>query len=292
MIASRNGIYKGFGFICRQFDPRVYLQAIVHISGLVIRRKGLLWELSKRDIRDRYAGQWLGSLWALIHPFLLICLYIFVFAYVFAIKVPNAVRGTDDFTIYLLSGLLSWMSFQEILGRSPNSIINETSMVKQVVFPVEVIPLKGIFPAVLTQGIATLLLIIFMLFKGIDLSLTLLLWPLLVSVQIFSMVGVALFLSSITPFIRDIKDIVQITTLVAMYAAPIFYSTSMVPSWGKPVLYLNPVTHMVLCYQDVIYNGTFLNPWSWVFFPLFSFAILGIGARAFIILKNFFGNVL
>lgn len=292
MTAFWSRMYKGAMFISRQVNPWVYLQAISHVMGLVVRRRALLWELSKRDIRDRYAGQWLGSLWALIHPFFLISLYIFVFAYVFAIRVPSAATGTGNFTIYLLSGLLAWMSFQEILGRSPSAIINETSMVKQVVFPVEVIPLKGIFSAVLTQTIATTLLIVFMLVKDIELPLTLLLWPVVLFVQILAMVGVALLLSAITPFVRDIKDIVQVTTLVAMYAAPVFYAASMVPGWGKPALYLNPVTHMVLCYQDVVFNGAILNPWSWLLFPLVSFGVLGIGARAFSVLKNFFGNVL
>lgn len=278
--------------IGRQLNPVVYLQAIVSVTGIIFCRRGLLWEMSKRDIHDRYAGQWLGSLWAIIYPVFIISLYIFVFAYVFEIRGPSSGKGTADFTIYLLSGLLSWMSFQEILGRSPNAVINETSMVKQVVFPVEVIPLKAIFSAVLTQTIATALLITFMFLKQVNLPWTLVLWPVLVAVQIVGMVGISFLFSSVTPFFRDTKDIIQVTSQMIMYTTPIFYSMHMVPTWAKPVVLANPITHMVLCYQDVLYYGTITNPISWLVFMGFSLVLLGIGARSFVVLKNFFGNVL
>lgn len=282
---------KSVTFIIRQLNPLVYLLAIHSVTSIVISRWGLLWEMSKRDIHDRYAGQWLGSLWAIIYPVFIISLYIFVFAYVFAIRAPSA-KGTNEFTLYLLSGLLSWMSFQEILGRSPSAIINETSMVKQVVFPVEVIPLKAIFSAVLTQTIATALLVSFIFYKNATLPKTLILWPLLVVIQIVAMMGISLLFSAVTPFIRDLKDIVQVTAQAIMYTTPIFYSIEMVPKWAKPVVLANPITHMVLCYQDVLYYGSIQHPWSWLFFILFSAILLGLGARFFVMLKNFFGNVL
>jgi len=74
-----------------------------------------------------------------------------------------------------------------------------------------------------------------------------------------------------------------------MYTTPIFYSMHMVPTWAKPVVLANPITHMVLCYQDVLYHGTITNPFSWLVFTGFSLILLGIGARSFVVLKIFSG---
>lgn len=292
-----NSVIRSLLFAIRQLSPAQYVVSVQGVVRIVYRHRALLWELSKRDIKDRYSGAALGQLWAVIHPVCTLALYIFIFAFVFNVSPDISGAGrpplaVHDSAVYILSGVLAWLSFQDVLGRGPYAIINETNMVKQVVFPIEVIPLKCLFSAVLPQIIGTIVLMAYIFVKYRALGFTILLLPYIFFLQVLAMAGISLFLSSLTPFLRDLKEAVQLLSMLAMYSAPIFYTTTMLPTWARPVVYANPVTHMIVCYQDVFCNGSVANPYSWIFFTIFSFLSFCFGCKAFFKLKYFFGNVL
>ena len=106
------------------------------------------------------------------------------------------------------------------------------------------------------------------------------------------MVGVSFFLASIGVFFRDIKDFVQIFSVVGVYLMPTFYLPTLVPSVFRPLLYLNPFSYMIWCFQDLIYFGRLEHRMSWVVFPLISITVFVLGYRVFRKLRPMFGNVL
>ena len=96
-------------------------------------------ELARRDIADRYVGQFLGMFWAVAHPLFMMGIYVFIFAFVFKVKIGDSLDIPRDYTVYILSGLIPWMAFQECMSKSCSAISANSSLVKQVVFPVEVL---------------------------------------------------------------------------------------------------------------------------------------------------------
>ncbi len=265
---------------------------LINLAKLYLRHRQLTWEMIKRDITDRYAGQIFGSAWAIGHPLILMAIYTFVFTFIFSTRMGSQADFPLDYTTYLLSGLIPWMSFQESMGRGTTAILSNANLVKQVVFPLEILPVKGIFSSLLTQTVATLFLMAYVAIKFGTLPWTYSLVPLLMFFQFLAMAGVCFILAAVGSYFRDLKDIVQVFCIACLYGIPVFYLPDWLPGWFKPIFYLNPFSYMVWCYQDACYFGRFEHPWAWPVF--FSLSFLGIiaGNRIFRKIKTMFGNIL
>ena len=133
-----------------------HLQAFTEILQILRRHRDLTFEMAKRELSDRYTGQVFGMLWAVIHPVFMMGLYVFIFAVVFKQKIGGTTDLPLDYTAYILSGLVSWLSFQEAINKSCVTITSNASLVKQVIFPVEILPVKSVlaslFPMLVSLG--------------------------------------------------------------------------------------------------------------------------------------------
>ena len=249
--------------------------------------------MTRREISDRYAGQVLGMFWAVGHPLVLMGIYVFIFAYVFKMKLGGTYAMPLDYTTYLLCGLIPWMAFQESMSKAAVVIIGSANLVKQVVFPIEVLPVKGVIASFSNQIVASGVLVVYVLCNtGGHIPWTYILLPVLFAFQAMAMIGVAYILASLGTYFRDVKDFVQVFCIAGMYTMPIFYLPTMVPEIFRPLLYLNPFSYMAWCYQDVCYFGRFQHPWAWPVFMFGSLGIFYVGYRVFRKLKVCFGSVL
>lgn len=269
-----------------------HLQALRECLHLLQHHRGLAIEMARRDIGDRYSGQALGVLWAVGHPLFLLCVYALVFGFVFRVKLGGTHEMPLDYTTYLMSGLIPWMGFQESMTRSCTAVTGSAPLVKQLVFPVEVLPVKGVLVALFTQAILIVLLAAYVLGTTRGLHLTYLLVPPLLALQVIAMIGVAFLLAAVSVFVRDLKDVVQLFCLAGMYLIPAFYLPAWVPDLFKPLLYLNPFSYLVWCYQDALYFGRIEHPWAWAVTFFGSLLVFVLGYRVFRRLKPSFGNVL
>jgi lipopolysaccharide transport system permease protein len=272
--------------------PDHNLQAFRELLGLLGRHRALAIEMARRELTERYSGQMFGSFWAIVHPLFMISVYVFVFSVVFRMKVGGSKDMPLDYTTYLLSGLLPWMCFQEAMTKSATGITTHASLVKQVVFPLEVLPVKSVLVALVNQLIAMTLMVVYVLAIYGTLHWTYLMLPVLIVLQVVAMIGVAFLLSAVGAYVRDAKDMVQLFGLAGMYLIPVVYLPEWVPDLLRPLLYLNPFSYMVWCYQDVLYFGRFEHPEAWALFAACSLGIFVFGFRVFRRLKPAFGNVL
>lgn len=273
-------------------SPRAQIQAACEILWLLTRHRQLTWEMTKREITDRYAGQAFGAIWAIGHPLLLMAVYVFVFAFVFRQKMGGTIELPLDYTTYLLCGIIPWMSFQESMNKSASVIVAHSNLVKQVVFPIEVLPVKGVIAAFLTQIVATIILILYVLISHGSLPWTYALIPLLFLLQLLAMIGVSFMFASIGAYFRDLKDFVQVFGLIGMYVMPVVYLPEQVPNAFRPILYINPFSYLAWCYQDVFYFGRFEHPWAWLVLTALSGVVFVLGYRTFRKLRTMFGSVL
>src|SRR5271165_5565788 len=115
---------------------------LIALSRLISRNWALTWTMAKREITDRHVGQMLGMVWAIGHPLILILVYIFIFGFVFKAKAGVGHELPFNYAIYLLSGLLPWMAINDCMNKSCGLLTGNANLVKQVVFPLEVLPIK------------------------------------------------------------------------------------------------------------------------------------------------------
>jgi lipopolysaccharide transport system permease protein len=259
----------------------------------IVRHRRLTFELAKRELFDRYAGQLLGSAWAIFHPALTVLVFLFLFGAVLKLKVAGGnLPVNNDFTTYLLAGLLPWLVVQDIMARGPGLVVSHAHLVKQVAFPLDVLPMKAIPPAfvVLIVGLS-LLAIYTLLFIG-PLHWTYLTVPFLIALLALLCTGMGLFLSAVGVFARDLKDIAQVISFVGIYVSPVFYTIDTVPRTLRLLVLMNPFTPMILSFQDALFYGAFTHPWAWCIFAALSLASFIIGARVFYSTQQYFGSYL
>src|SRR5262245_11430163 len=91
-------------------------------AGLLSVRRQLIWEMAKREVSERYSGQVLGVIWAVGHPLIVIGVYLFVFQFVFRMSIGGTPDMPMDYAVYLLSGLIPWMTVQDVASKATISI--------------------------------------------------------------------------------------------------------------------------------------------------------------------------
>lgn len=253
-------------------------------------RRDLIREFVSRDLRDRYTGQFLGIVWAYGHPLLLMMVYTFLFAYVFPTRF-GAGASMQDFSVNVLAGVLPWLAFQDALSRSTTTLMAQSNLVKQIVFPIEVLPLKTAFSSALPYCFGLLFVVGYAAWHGtltwFSLSLIF-----VVLFQLIAMVGVSFMLAAISVFFRDIKDFVQFFCAVNLFAQPILYNPSAVPDFLLTIFKCNPFSYLTWCWQDALYNGGFVHSAAWIVLPIISLLSLIAGWSLFQKLKNYFGDAL
>lgn len=211
----------------------------------------LLMEMTRRDFQSKYIGSLFGLFWTVLNPLLLLVIFTFVFTVIFRARfAPEAGMGMN--ALYLLAGILPWVSFQEGLGRATVSLLEHRHLVTRVRFPVAVVPAVPVLSAVLSQliGLTALLVLAAVYAQGLSVS-----WfwlPVLVGLQILFTLGLAFFLAGVNVFFRDTIHLVPVLLLVWMYGTPVFYPSTLVPENYQLLLALNPMAHLVEGYRRVI----------------------------------------
>ena len=274
------------------FSISANIQAFIELFNVFRTRGRLIFELTKREIFDRYAGQVFGVFWSLVHPLTITLIYIFIFGFVFQARTGGTLNTPLNYTSYILSGIIPWLVFQEVLAKSTTLIVANTNVVKQVIFPIEVLPIKNVLASLVTEAVFFGLLIVYVLITSHSLPWTYVFIPILVLFQVFAMVGISYLFSAVGVYFRDLKDFVQVFLSVAFFILPVLYLPESIPASVRPILYINPISYMIWPYQDALYFGSFMHPWAWVVFGLGSLIIFVFGYRIFRRLKVMFGNVL
>lgn len=276
-------------------NPVVHINAMGQLVSLLTRHRELTWAMTRRELTDRYAGQVLGTLWAIGHPLLLMGLYVFIFGYIFPSRMNISDEMPRSFVTYILSGLIPWLTFSDSMSKGTSVIVGNVNLVKQVVFPLEVLPVKGVLASFVGQLVATGFMILYILVIDQQLPLTVLMLPCLFFFQLLAMVGISYLFSSVSVYFRDLKDVVQVFTTAGLFLAPILYLPTWVDKIWSPfavILYLNPFSHLVWCYQDILFFGRFEHPVSWFILVTLSIVIFYGGYRVFRKLKPMFGQML
>ncbi len=273
-------------------SPSGNFQAFTELTALFRRHGRLIYELAKREVRERYSGQFFGLLWAFGHPLLLMLIYVFIFAFVFQTRVGGTIDMPLDYTSYMLAGLIPWLAFQESLMKASTVIVSNANVVKQVIFPLEVLPIKSVLATVFSELVFLALLMIYTLIMVGHLNWMYLLLPFLLIIQMAWMIGIAYVLSAVGPYFRDIKDFVQVFNSIAFFLLPILYLPTAIPTAIRIILYINPFSYLIWCSQDILYFGSFSHPYAWIVTFILSLLSFVVGYRVFRKLKVMFGNVL
>lgn len=263
---------------------------VVRLLRSLLRHRSLLIEMVRRELTDLHAGQMAGVIWLVVHPLLQFSVYAFLFTIVFKVRIAG--RGPSDYLVYLFSGLVPWLLTQDVLARASQALIANVSIVKKVMFPIEVLVAKTLGSSVAVQSVLFLVVLIYIVVARHTIPATFLLLPVLVFFHLCLLWGLALLLASTTPYFRDVPELVRVFVTINIYLIPIMYLPSMVPGQLRIILALNPFSSLIWCYQDLLYFGAIRHPAAWLVMAVMSVATMTAGSYVFVRLRHHFASVL
>lgn len=224
----------------------------------VYRSRELLANLVRRDLKVRHRGTFLGMLWSLTTPLLIVGLYYFVFTYILrALPVSDAPRPDGNgvpFAIYFFCGLALWNLFSTSVGSSTGSITGSSYLLNKVYFPRAILPLSAVGSALVTFGFEAAILLVALVAVVGPPSPHLLWAPVIVLVMAAFSVGLSLLLSTVTVFLRDTAHFVSVFMQLWFWGTPIIYSLRFVSERPGLVrlLELNPLTGTIVSFRNVV----------------------------------------
>jgi ABC-2 type transport system permease protein len=220
------------------------------ISNILNRRNRiLLRELVITDFKLRYQGSVLGYLWSLLKPLLL-----FAILYVVFVRFLKFGSDIEHFPVYLLFGIVMWTFFTEATGQGMQAIVSRGDLIRKISFPKYIIVISGTISALINLVLNLIVVFVFVILNGVDISTTILLLPLnILELYIFSL-AIAFLLAALYVKYRDISHIWEVFLQGAFYATPILYPVGMVIQQSElaaKLLMLSPVAQII---QDARYN--------------------------------------
>ena len=251
----------------------------------------LLWDLTKKDLKQRYIGSYLGILWAFIQPFISVLIMWFVFQVGF----KNGPTKTGiPFILWLTCGMFPWFFINDSLIAATNSVSSNSFLVKKVVFQVRLLPIIQILSALLVHLFFIALLFIMFAIYGYKPSI----YNLQVLYYLFANICVILGISWITSalgvFSKDINQLVGMCLQFLFWGTPIFWNLEIIPKQYAFIFKLNPFFYIVRGYRDCFIDHIFFwnRGGTTVYFWLITVIIMLFGAWLFKRLRPHFADVL
>jgi len=200
----------------------------------------LFWVLTMRDVRVRYKQTVLGAAWAVIRPVTTMIIFSVVFG-----RLAQMPSDGLPYPIFVYAGLLPWTFFSTAVSSSGQSLVGSAHLVSKVYFPRLIIPLSSVGSGLIDLLIATVILLLMMLWYGVGWSWNLLAAPLLLLFVVFTALGVGTLLSAVTVAYRDFTHVTPFLVQIWMYVTPVIFPVSLLPERWQWLLFLNPMTGLV-----------------------------------------------
>jgi lipopolysaccharide transport system permease protein len=218
------------------------------------RYRHLLYSLTWRDIRVRYAQSILGVAWAMFIPLAMMAVFTFIFTYFMPIH--TAKTGGLPYAIFAYSGLLPWSLFSSSTKVAANSLVANRNLVTKIYFPREVFPLSSVLAALVDFAIGAAVLAGLLVIFGTRVQATALLLPFILVVQVLFCAGVGFFLAMGNLFYRDVRMLYEVVVMLWMFGTNVIYPLETANPTVQTLMTLNPMTPIISAYRWALFGVT------------------------------------
>ncbi|GAB4530519.1 MAG: ABC transporter permease [Anaerolineae bacterium] len=207
----------------------------------------LIRNLVIRDLKVRYRNSIFGFAWSLLNPLFLMIVLSVVFTLVFERATP-----VENFPAFLIVGLIAWNFTSTSLSRAVNSVLENKQLVNKVFFPREVIPASVVLANFVHFVLAIPVLLIILIVLGVVPNPKALLLPPLMLIHLELVLGVALLISCVNVFYRDMGVAMEVLLQAWFFATPIIYHHWILPVWLQKPAMANPLAAIITAYRDIL----------------------------------------
>jgi ABC-type polysaccharide/polyol phosphate export permease len=214
----------------------------------LVQHRHLLVQLIHRDLTIRYKRSVLGFLWTMLHPLLMMLIFLVVFSNMFRFATPH-------YETYFLSEYIAWMFFAQTVTQVMASVAWNGPLMKRVRVPPSIFTLAATVSGLVNLLLSILMLFVIMLIAGAPFRITLLFLPVSLLIVAAFTFGISLALAAFSVFFADVREMIQAALPALMYLTPIIYPISIVPDLWRPMLAMNPLAYVLEIVRDPIYYG-------------------------------------
>ena len=234
----------------------------------------LLRELVVRDLKIKYRRSFLGYVWSLLNPLMMMAIMSLVFSYMFRFNIQN-------YPLYLICGQTLWSFFSESTHVAMTSVIYNGALTRKVYIPKYIFPVSRVLSSFVTMSFSLVAILIVMLVTRVPLTWNLLLFPVPLVLLLLFCMGVGMALSALAVFFRDMLHLHSVLIMAWMYLTPIFYPISALPEEVAFFIRFNPMYHYLTFFREVALYGIFPSAIHWVGCFGFSALSLAVGVLVF-----------
>jgi lipopolysaccharide transport system permease protein/teichoic acid transport system permease protein len=258
-----------------------------NINNLNLR---LLYSLTKNDFKQKYLGSYLGIAWAFIQPLITVLIFWFVFQVGFKSQPVNDV----PFILWLIAGMFPWFFFADAVSNATNAVVENSYLVKKIVFKVAFLPLIKIFSALIVHLFFILFMYALFMVYGYSFDIHWLQAFYYLGAMVVLILGLSYITSAVVIFFKDIGQIVAMFLQFGFWMTPIFWNIGMIPDRFHWLLKLNPLMYIIEGYRDSMINHVWFweKPMMGLYFWVVALGLLALGFSTFRKLKPHFADVL
>ncbi len=263
---------------------RLFLRNLIH-------SRTLLFQLVQRDFKQRFVGSAVGWIWGLIHPIVLLLSWTFVFQYCMKFR-PDPGEITQNYTMFLFTGFLPWLLFQETVQRSASSLLDNANLITKTVFPSEVVPVSIFLSSLIGHLMALAMVILAAGFWMKHFSIMVLLLPAYMLLLGMFAIGIGWIVASLQVYLRDTAQVLSVALTAWFWVTPIFISEKQFPEGVRFLITLNPLAYVVRAYRERILTYSLPEPYEFAVLSAYAIVSFVIGGLFFRHLKGGFADVL
>ena len=250
----------------------------------------LLFSLTKNDFKQKYLGSYLGITWAFIQPVITVLIFWFVFQVGFKAQPINDV----PFILWLIAGMFPWFFFADAVGNATNAVVENTYLVKKIVFRVGFLPLIKIFSSLIVHLFFILFMYGLYMVYGYSFDMYWLQVFYYLGAMMVLILGISYITSAVVIFFKDMGQLVAMLLQFGFWLTPIFWFIGMIPEKYHFWIKLNPLVYIIEGYRDSMIN----HIWFWekpimgLYFWVVALIMIWVGLSTFRKLKPHFADVL
>jgi lipopolysaccharide transport system permease protein len=250
--------------------------AALDLARMMADHRRLLFSTTRVEFQRRYAGSALGITWAVVNPLLFLAMYMFLYLIVFKARLPGL--SPLGYVVLVFSGLVPFLASMEVSSVATASLKQNMHLIKNVIMPIDLIPVRTVMMAMLTQSVGLFVLLCLAALDH-DLALrTILMLPLALAIEFCFLLGFALIYAPLGVLIPDINHFIGTLMLFLMFISPIAFDASIVPPQLHFVMFFNPAYYMIETFRVAILAHRAVDWRIVAIFAACALAVLLLGA--------------
>jgi lipopolysaccharide transport system permease protein len=257
----------------------------------LIERRNLLFQLVRRDFTQRFVGSAAGWLWGVVHPLVLLVSWTFVFKYCLKVEL-GASQITQNYPLFLFTGFLPWLLFQDSVQRSASSLLEHQNLITKTIFPSEVVPVSIFLSSLVNHFIALGLALGAVGIWERHFSPMVFFRPVYIFFLGLFATGFGWIVSSLNLYLRDTAQVLSVVLTFWFWFTPIFITESQFPHALRFIPRLNPLALLVHAYRERLLTARWPDPAEMATIAAWGVATFLAGGLFFRHLKRGFADVL